>query len=85
VALIAAPLGSGDRGIHPTCRKQVVAERALLEATGARVDVLFMDDPAMAAGGGNLMDFSLRVPTAGAGRAHGRRIASDLRPLWADS
>ncbi len=85
VALIIAPLGSGDRGIHLICRKQVGEERTLLEAAGARVNVMFMGDAAMAAGGANLMDFALRVPTAEAGHAHGVRLAPDLRPMWAEA
>jgi hypothetical protein len=36
----------------------------------------------MAAGGGNLMDFAARIPTAEAGYAQGKRIAADLRTRW---
>jgi NTE family protein len=82
VALIIAPLGSGDRGIHRICREQIVEERAQLEAQGAHVDVVYMDEASMAAGGGNLMDFAARIPTAEAGLAQGKRIAADLRTRW---
>lgn len=82
VVLIVAPLGSGDRGIHVLCRKQLADERAALEAAGARVHAFHMDESAMAAGGRNLMDASLRLPTAAAGEAYGRRIADEIAGSW---
>jgi NTE family protein len=85
VALIIAPLGSSDRGIHRICREQVVEERAMLEAQGARVDVVHMDDASLAVGGANLMDYAARIPTARAGHAQGLRIAGDIAPEWSDT
>ena len=81
-ALIIAPLGSSDRGIHRICRRQAEAEARQLEAAGARVRIIHMDDAAVAAGGANLMDFGARVPAAEAGYAHGKRIADELQPMW---
>ena len=57
-------------------------EAALLDDAGARVHGVHMDEAAMAASGANLMDFSLRVPSAEAGFAHGKRIAPDLLTGW---
>jgi NTE family protein len=80
-AVIIAPLGSGDRGIHPLCHRQALEEAAQLEAAGARVHVVHMDDASMAAGGANLMDYSARVPAAQAARAQGLSIAPRLQAI----
>jgi NTE family protein len=85
VVLIIAPLGSADRGIHALCRRQIADERSQLEAQGARVDVVHMDEAAIAAGGANLMDFTARVPAAEAGRAHGKRLGSVLASVWSNA
>ena len=80
--LIVAPLGRGNRGIHLLCAKQLASEAAALQSVGAAVKVVQMDDAALAAGGQNLMDHSLRLPTAEAGYAHGRRLAPEFAPWW---
>ena len=82
IALIVAPLGSGERGIHLLCRRQITEERDQLEAQGAAVDVVHMDAASIAAGGGNLMDAAARVPTADAGFEQGKRIAGELLSRW---
>ena len=80
--LIIAPLGRGERGIHLLCAKQLAGEAADLEAAGASVRIVQMDDAAMAAGGQNLMDHARRLPTADAGYDHGKRLAAVYAPWW---
>jgi NTE family protein len=80
--LIIAPLGSQQRGIGALCRRQIENERTQLEAIGARVIVVHMDDAALAAAPNGLMDASARVPAAAAARKHGARIADEVRELW---
>lgn len=80
--LIIAPLGSNDRGIGALCRRQIAHEKAALEAAGAHVVVVHMDDAALAASPNGLMDASARGPVAAAGRAHGLRLAPQLSSLW---
>ena len=82
VVLIIAPLGSGERGIHPLCRRQAEAEARELQAIGATTRIVHMDAAAMAAGGANLMDVTARIPTADAGHAHGATLAHELRDMW---
>jgi NTE family protein len=81
-ALIIAPLGSADRGIHNICRRQAIEEAQQLEAAGARVTIVHMDEASLAAGGGNLMDVAARIPTADAAYAQGQRLAAVLDPAW---
>jgi NTE family protein len=80
--LIVAPLGSQERGIGALCRRQIAIERAALQAAGARVAVVHMDEAALAAAPNGLMDPSGRVPAAIAGRAHAARIAGEINRLW---
>jgi NTE family protein len=80
--LIIAPLGSQDRGIGALCKRQIASERAQLEEAGARVLVVHMDEAALSAAPGGLMDFAARAPVAAAARSHAARIAADIDVIW---
>lgn len=80
--LIVAPLGSSESGMSPLFRRQIAQERAALEAVGARVMVVHMDDAALAAAPNGLMDPTVRAPVAAAARNHAARIAADVAGLW---
>ncbi len=82
ITLIVAPLGRGAGRVHLLWARQIAREKGELEAAGVAVRVIQFDDAAMAAGGANLMDASLRIPTADAGEAHARRIAPELQSWW---
>jgi NTE family protein len=82
VALIIAPMGSSDAGMGALFRRQIAGERATLEAAGARVSVVQMDDASRAAAPNGLMDPSARAPVAAAGRAQAARIAKEVAALW---
>lgn len=82
LVLILAPIGRGGRGIHVLAARDIPREAAQLEAGGASVQIVMMDDSAHAAGGANMMDAAVRLPTMDAAEAHGRRLASELDPWW---
>lgn len=83
VVLIVAVCGVLGRGIHIAAAAEIASERAALEAAGASVRVIFLDEAAIEASGNiNMMDASKRAPTADAAEAHGRRIAPELRAWW---
>lgn len=82
VVLILAPIGRGERGIHALAARDIPFEVAQLEAAGASVQIIMMDDAAHAAGGANMMDAAARFPTMEAAEAHGRRLAPELAKWW---
>lgn len=82
VVLIIAVFGVIDRGVHALAARQLARETAQIEATGASVRVIQMDEAAQAACGMNLMDPALRVPTAEAGMRHARSLAPELLHWW---
>lgn len=82
IVLIVAVFGFLDRGLHHIAARDLAAEAAALEAAGVSVRIIRFDDAAQAASGGNLMDASARLATAGAGEAHGRALGAPLRSWW---
>ncbi|MEX0751136.1 MAG: patatin-like phospholipase family protein, partial [Dehalococcoidia bacterium] len=82
VVLIIATMGATDRGINGLAARDIAREKGELEAAGAKVLVVMFDDATKEAAGPSLMDPSKRVAVAETGRAQGRRIADDLRPVW---
>jgi NTE family protein len=83
VVLIMAVFGPVDRGVHALAARQLDREVARLEAAGASVRVIKMDQAAIEACGMNLMDASKRAPTADAGEKHALSLAPELRSWWA--
>lgn len=65
-------------------RQPLDREAEALRAGGAAVEVVELDDDAVAAAGGNLMDFSPATVAAvgAAGRAQGRREADRVGAVW---
>lgn len=80
--LIIATIGAFDRGIHKLAQQDIPREKAALEADGARVRVVMLDDATRAASGENLMNGASRLAVADAGFAQGRRIAGDVAAFW---
>ena len=72
-------------GARPLSVVPLDAAVATLEREGSRVEVVHLDDATQAifaAAGGNVLDPSIRQPTAHAARDQGRRIADNVATLW---
>jgi NTE family protein len=80
VVLIIAPMGAREGG-GSIFKRQIEAERTMLEAGGATVRVVMFDEAAKVAGV-NLMDPAGIPGVAAAGEAHGRRLAAELGAWW---
>lgn len=77
--VILAPLGySKDNPVSG----HLLAEIALLERTGALVDVIVPDAPSIEAMGDNVLDPARRVPSARAGLEQGLACAPALAAAW---
>jgi len=72
-------------GARPLSVVPLDAAVAALEREGSRVEVVHPDDATQAifaSAGGNVLDPSIRQPTAHAARDQGRRIAEHVASLW---
>lgn len=81
--LILSPFGG--RSLHPLeWGTHLSAQIDELRASGSRVEAVFPDDGArdIFAPGGNVMDPSVRQPTAQAGYDQGQAIAARLTDFW---
>jgi NTE family protein len=81
--LIIAPIGAGSVGIDPLLGSQAKQEAGALRKTGSHVELVFPDADSHEAIGFNRMDASRRGPSAEAGMAQGRALASLLAGVWA--
>ena len=79
--LIVAPAGHDGPGVRGLAARQLRAEERRLLDAGLQAHVVVFDEAAQQAGA-NLMDQAATPAAADAGRAHGRRLADEIRSWW---
>ena len=81
IVLVLAPMAKGASGVGGLSARQVEQERAQLEAQGAAVRVVVLED-ALQPRVANAMDPDAGVAAAEGGYEHGLRLADQIREWW---
>lgn len=83
VVLVLAPMAKGTTGVGALSTRQVELERVGLEAAGASVRVVRLDEATLLLAA-NSMDPGAAAAVVPNAEAHGRRLADELRAWWGE-